>query len=387
MNIGIPKETRRGERRVACTPPESIALRELGHEVLVERGAGIGAGIADADYEKAGAGMRADADSLWRQADILCKIHPPSPLEAARLSAGKTLICFFWPAQNAELLAQLAAQGVSVLAMDAVPRISRAQKLDALSSMAHVAGYCAVLEAARQYGRFFTGQITAAGKIPPARVLVIGAGVAGLSAIGTAVSLGAVVRAFDTRAEVREQIQSMHAEFLELDFGEEGGGRGGYARVMSAEYLRAEMALFAAQARVSDIIISTALVPGKAAPKLISEAMVASMPGGGVVVDLAAEQGGNCECTEPGKMVTRHGIHIIGYTDFPSRMAAQSSQLYAANIRHLIAELTPARDGVLAPDMDDRVIRATMVTHRGMVTWPPPAPATKPAPSAKPARA
>ena len=385
MNIGIPKETRPGERRVACTPGEVGALRELGHRVLVERGAGDAAGFSDSDYEQAGAAQAADAREVWRQAELICKVHPPSPDEAEWLGDGKTLISFFWPVQHPKLLAQLAAQGAHVLAMDAVPRISRAQKLDALSSMAHVAGYRAVLEAGQHYGRFFTGQITAAGKIPPARVLVIGAGVAGLSAVGAAAGLGAVVRAFDTRPEVREQVQSMNAEFLEINVREESGGGGGYARVMSEEYIKAEMELFAAQARESDIIITTALVPGKPAPKLITEAMVQSMPGGGVLVDLAAEQGGNCELTEPGKAVVRHGIHIVGYTDFPSRMAAQSSELYAANIRHLIAELTPARDGVLVADMNDRVIRATTVAHRGAVTWPPPEPeppkATAPAPA------
>ena len=406
MKIGIPKEaspnkqrdkqreraTQSGERRVACTPDEVVRLGKLGHQVLLERSAGFAAGFTDPEYQQAGAVIVDEARDLWAQAQLVCKVRPPTPEEAALLTTGKTLISFFWPAQNPELLKQIAAQGATVLAMDAVPRISRAQKMDALSTMANIAGYRAVLEAGQHFGRFFTGQITAAGKVPPAKVLVIGAGVAGLSAIGTAASLGAVVRAFDTRPEVKEQIASLNAEFLELapefDGSEDGSGQGGYAKVMSAQFIRAEMALFAEQAREVDIIITTALIPGKPAPKLITAAMVASMKNGSVIVDLAAEQGGNCELTEPGKVAKRHGVSIIGHTDLPGRMATQASQLYAANVRHLISELTPEKDGNLVVNMDDPVIRGTTVIHNGKITWPPPPPpataaakvAAKPAP-------
>ena len=379
MKIGIPKEVHENERRVACTPEEASRLIKLGHRVLIERGAGLAAGFTDSDYQQAGAAIVDETLELWEQAQLVCKVRPPADNrepgrhEAALVTSGKTLISFFWPAQNPELLAQIAEQGGTVLAMDSVPRISRAQKMDALSSMASIAGYRAVIEAGQHFGRFFTGQITAAGKIPPARVMVIGAGVAGLSAIGTAVSLGAIVRAFDTRPEVKEQIESMNAEFLELDFEEDGSGQGGYAKVMSEQFIAAEMALFAGQAREVDIIITTALIPGKPAPKLITAEMVASMKNGSVIVDLAAEQGGNCALTEVGVVAKQHGVSIIGYTDLPGRMAAQSSELYAANIRHLITELTPAKDGNLVVDMDDQVIRGTTVIHNGEITWPPPA--------------
>lgn len=393
MKIGIPKEVYENERRVACTPGEAARLIGIGHQVLVERGAGGAAGFTDPDYQQAGAAIVADPADLWAQAQLICKIRPPAHNrqlglhEATLLTSGKTLISFFWPAQNSELLGQIAGQGATVLAMDAVPRISRAQKMDALSSMSNIAGYRAVIEAGQHFGRFFTGQITAAGKVAPAKVMVIGAGVAGLSAIGTAASLGAIVRAFDTRPEVAEQIESMNAKFLRLDFEEEGSGRGGYARVMSAQFIEAEMALFAEQAREVDIIITTALIPGKPAPKLITGDMVASMKNGSVIVDLAAEQGGNCELTEAGRVVERHGVSIIGYTDLPSRMAAQSSLSYAANMRHLISELTPEKDGKLVVDMDDEVIRGTTIIHNGEITWPPPpvAVAATPAPAPPPA--
>jgi NAD(P) transhydrogenase subunit alpha len=290
------------------------------------------------------------------------------------LREGQTLISFVWPAQNEQLLKQLASRKVTVLAMDSVPRISRAQKLDALSSMANIAGYRAVIEAAQHFGRFFTGQITAAGKIPPATVLVIGAGVAGLSAIGTARNMGAVVRAFDTRPEVKEQVESMNADFLMLDFKEEGSGTGGYARAMSEEFIKAEMELFAQQAKEVDIIITTALIPGKPAPKLITSDMVKSMREGSVIVDLAAEQGGNCAFTEAGKVVRKYGVTLIGYTDLPSRLATQSSQLYATNLRHLLTELCPSKDGVINVNMEDEVIRGATVIKNGEITWPPPAP-------------
>jgi len=299
------------------------------------------------------------------------------------------LISFIWPAQNAELLKTLTEKGVTALAMDSVPRISRAQKMDALSSMANIAGYRAVVEAAQHFGRFFTGQITAAGKIPPAKVMVIGAGVAGLAAIGAAKSMGAIVRAFDTRPEVKEQVESMDAEFLMLDFkDEDGSGEGGYAKVMSKEFIEAEMALFAEQAKDVDIIITTALIPGKPAPRLITAEMVESMKDGSVVVDLAAEQGGNCELTEPGKVVVKNGVTLIGYTDLPSRLSAQSSQLYGTNLRHLLTDMTPEKNGEVVVNMDDEVIRGATICLAGETTWPPPAPKLSAAPkAAKPAAA
>jgi len=379
MKIGIPAETAAGETRVACVPAQVERWRGLGHEILIERAAGRAAGFTDAEFAAAGAQIAADADALWTQAQAVCKVNPPSPVEVARLTAGQIFIGFFYPAQNQDALAQLAAAGVTVLAMDAVPRISRAQNMDALSSMAHIAGYRAVIEAGAHLGRFFAGQTTAAGRIPPAKVLVIGAGVAGLSAIGAAVNLGAVVRAFDTRPEVAEQIASLRAEPLRVPgFDEDGRGAGGYAKAMSAAFIEAEMALFAAQAREADIIITTALVPGKPAPRLITRAMVESMPRGGVVVDLAAEQGGNCEPTVAGEVVQHDSITVIGYTDLPARMPAQASALYAANLRNLLAELTPGKDGEVVVDMEDEVIRGCTVAHGGEVTWPPPV--VKPAP-------
>ena len=342
----------------------------------MESGAGERADFSDRAYEDAGCEIVASAAELWEQSDIIMKVRGPEDDEAARLRAGKTLISFLWPAQNPELLDRLTASGATVLAMDSVPRISRAQKMDALSSMANIAGYRAVVEASQHFGRFFTGQITAAGKVPPAKVLVIGAGVAGLAAIGAAKSMGAIVRSFDTRPEVKEQVESMDAEFLMLDFEDEegGSGEGGYAKVMSDEFIKAEMALFAEQAKDVDIIITTALIPGKPAPKLITADMVESMKDGSVIVDLAAEQGGNCELTVPNEIVERHGVTIIGYTDLPSRLAAQSSQLYATNLRHLLTDLTPGKDGQIVVDMEDEVIRGATICKDGETTWPPPAP-------------
>lgn len=380
MKIGIPKEIHVDESRVACTPEETQKIIKLGYDVLVEKEAGLASGHLNEAYQAAGASIIDDTPELWKQADLICKVHPPEQHqtlgihEADWLTANKTLISFIWPGKNTALMQQLKQSKATVLAMDSVPRISRAQKMDALSSMSHIAGYRAVIEASQHFGRFFAGQITAAGKIPAAKVMVIGAGVAGLAAIGTAMNLGAIVRAFDTRLEVKEQIESMNAEFLELDFKEAGDGVGGYAKVMSEEFIAAEMALFAEQAREVDIIITTALIPGKPAPKLITKAMVDSMKAGSVIVDLAAEQGGNCAYTEAGCLVKQNGVSIIGYTDLLSRMATQSSQLYAANIRHLISELTPEKDGVVNINMDDDVIRGTTVVHNGEITWPPPAP-------------
>ena len=393
MRIGIAKEIAAHERRVACTPPESARLHRLGYAVLVETQAGAAAGFADSDYAAAGATICADADALWQQADIVCKIRPPAEHPAMQLHeadlvrAGKTLISLLEPAQNTDLMTRIAAAGGTVIALDAIPRLSRAQKMDALSSMAGLAGYRAVIEAGQHFEGFFGGQITAAGKVEPARVLVIGAGVAGLAAIATAVSLGAVVRAFDTRPEVAQQIESMNAEFLWLELTESGASESGYAKVMSAEFIAAEMALFAAQAKTVDIIITTALIPGKPAPKLITAEMVQSMRRGSVIVDMAAQQGGNCALTRPGEIACVDGVTIVGYTDFPSRMAAQASRLLAANLRHLLDDLTPHSDGQLVLALDDAVIGSATVVHQGEVRWPPPPVAVSAAPAAQPAAA
>ena len=378
MKIGIPKEMYSGEKRVAMTPSVAEKIIKLGFDISIESGAGLESSISDVAYKKAGCSIRKTAKTLWKNADIVLKVRPPETHlklevdEIGLLSKGSCLISFIWPAQNKELMQKLAARDVSVLAMDSVPRLSRSQKLDALSSMANIAGYRAVIEAAQHFGRFFTGQITAAGKAPPAKILIIGAGVAGLAAIGTAKSMGAVVRAFDTRPEVKEQIESMDAEFLMLEFEEDGSGEGGYAKMMSKEFIEAEMALFARQAEDVDIIITTALIPGKPAPKLITEDMVKSMKAGSVIVDLAAEQGGNCSLTKKNEVVVECGVTLIGYTDLPSRMAAQSSQLYATNLMHLLTELCPDKKGVIDINMDDEVIRGTTVIKQGKVTWPPP---------------
>ena len=390
MKIGVPKETHPGETRIATTPDVAVQLQKLGFTVSVEAGAGAGASFDDDAFRRAGVTIVDDTRTLWSTSDIILKVRPParhSQLnidEIELLHEGQVLISFLWPAQRPDLLEQLKTKGVTTLAMDSVPRISRAQKMDALSSMANIGGYRAVIEAAQHFGRFFTGQITAAGRIPPAKVLVIGAGVAGLSAIGTARSLGAIVRAFDTRPEVKEQVESMDGEFLVLDFKEEGAGVGGYAKVMSPEFIKAEMALFAQQAKDVDIIITTALIPGKPARKLITAEMVASMKPGSVIVDLASEQGGNCELTVPTEVVKRHGVTIIGYTDLPSRLAAQSSQLYATNLRHLLTDMCPQKDGVLVVDFADEVVRGATVVKGHEITWPPPAPKLSAAP-AKPA--
>ncbi len=374
MKIGIPKEIYPGENRVATTPEVAEKLIKLGFHVSIQSGAGEKANFSDAAFREVGVTIRRDAKSLYEKADIILKVRAPEPDEVDLFKEGSTLISFIWPAQNDALMKKLAAKKMTVLAMDSIPRISRAQKMDALSSMANIAGYRAVIEAAEHFGRFFTGQITAAGRIPPAKVMVIGAGVAGLSAIGTAKGLGAIVRAFDTRPEVKEQIESMDAEFLELDFEEDASGEGGYAKVMSKEFIEAEMNLFAEQAEEVDIIITTALIPGKPAPRLITEKMVKSMKPGSVIVDLAAEQGGNCELTEKDKVVVKHGVTIIGYTDLPSRLPTQSSQLYATNLFHLLSDLTPEKDGSINVNMEDEVIRGATVIKEGEITWPPPPP-------------
>ncbi len=384
MRIGIPKESLAGETRVACTPATVTQLQKLGFEVVVERDAGLAASLDNAAYEAAGA-MVADADTVW-QSPLIYKVNAPTESETGRLNAGQTLVSFIWPAQNPELVQSLNDKQVNVLAMDMVPRISRAQALDALSSMANISGYRAVIEAANAFGRFFTGQITAAGKVPPAQVLVIGAGVAGLAAIGTANSLGAIVKAFDTRLEVAEQIESMGGQFLKLDFPQEAGGSGdGYAKVMSEEFIAAEMKLFAEQAKEVDIIITTAAIPGKPAPKLITAEMVQSMKPGSVIIDLAAATGGNCELTRPGELfVTDNGVKIIGYTDMANRLAGQSSQLYATNLVNLAKLLSPNKDGEITLDFDDVIIRNMTVTRDGEITFPPPAIQVSAQPQAKP---
>jgi NAD(P) transhydrogenase subunit alpha len=382
--IAVPRETAPGEKRVATVPEVVEKLIKLGFRVAVQSGAGDAANFSDDSYRAAGTEIVGD---VWASADIVFKVRAPSMAEVELMRAGTTLVSFIWPAQSPELMQALAAKKATVLAMDSVPRISRAQKLDALSSMANIAGYRAVIEAAHHFGRFFTGQITAAGKVPPAKVFIIGAGVAGLAAIGTASGLGAIVRANDTRPEVADQIKSLGGEYIGVEYVEEGTGVGGYAKVMSEGFQKAQREVFARQAKEVDVIITTALIPGKPAPKLITAEMVRSMRPGSVIVDLAAEQGGNCELTEPGQVVVKHGVTIIGYTDLPSRLARQSSTLYATNLLRLTEELCKAKDGTINVNMDDEVIRGTTVIKEGAITWPPPPPKLSAAPPAKPAGA
>ena len=378
--IGIPKEVFPGEKRVAISPDVAQKLVGLGFAVQVEKGAGDAADIYDDALNAAGAKIVDSAADIWSTSDIVFKVRVPTDAEVDQMKAGQTLISFIWPAQNPELMERLKAKNVTVLAMDAVPRLlSRAQKMDALTSQAGVTGYRAVIEAANAFGRYFAGQITAAGKIPPAQVFVAGAGVAGLAAIGTAAGLGAIVRANDTRAEVADQVKSLGGEFVKVDYDEEGSGGGGYAKVMSEGFQQAQRDMYAQQARDADIIITTALIPGKPAPQLITAEMVRSMKPGSVIVDMAAEQGGNCELTEPGQAVVRHGVTIIGYTDLASRLAKQASTLYSNNLLRLTEELCKTKDGVVDVNMDDDAIRGLTVIKDGTVTWPPP-PLKLPAP-------
>ena len=378
MKIGALKEISSGEQRVALTPDSAIQLQKLGHQCLVEKGAGLSAGFSDAQYEAVGVEICTTAAALTEASDVIVKVRPPSSAEIKSLSSSKTLISFFYPGANEALMELAKSKEASVIAMDMVPRISRAQKMDALSSMANIAGYRAVIEAGNNFGRFFTGQMTAAGKVPPAKVLVVGAGVAGLAAIGTSSSLGAITYAFDVRPEVAEQVESMGAEFVFLDFADDqadGASTGGYAAVSSPEFTAAQLAKFSEIAPEMDIVITTALIPNREAPELWTSDMVASMKPGSVIIDLAAEKGGNCKLTVMDeRIVTDNGVVIIGYTDFPSRMAAQASTLYASNIRHMIADLTPEKDGVIVHDMEDDVIRGATIVNAGEVTFPPPPP-------------
>ena len=371
MLIGVPRELLDNESRVAATPKTVQQILKLGFEVIVEHDAGFKASFEDQAFAAAGAKI-GNAAQVW-QADIIFKVNAPTDEEIALIKEGATLVSFIWPAQNPQLMEKLSAKKINVLAMDAVPRISRAQALDALSSMANIAGYRAVVEAAHEFGSFFTGQITAAGKVPPAKVLVIGAGVAGLAAIGAANSLGAIVRAFDSRPEVKEQVESMGASFLEIDFKEEGGSGDGYAKVMSEEFNRRALALYAEQAKEVDIIITTALIPGKPAPRLITKEMVESMKPGSVIVDLAAATGGNCELSKAGEVVvTDNQVKIIGYTDLPSRLPTQSSQLYGTNLVNLLKLLCKNKDGQIDINFEDVVLRGVTVIREGEITWPAP---------------
>jgi len=390
QRIGVPREIFPGEKRVATVPEVVEKLIKLGFSVAVESGAGDAADLSDDAYRAAGASVVESAAQLWSGSDIVFKVRPPTADEVSGMREGQTLISFVWPAQNPDLMQQLTAKKATVLAIDALPRtLSRAQKMDALTSQAGVAGYRAVIEAANAFGRFFNGQITAAGKVPPAKVFIAGAGVAGLAAIGTAAGLGAIVRANDTRAEVADQVVSLGGEFVKVDYEEEGSGGGGYAKVMSEGFQKAQREMYAKQAKEVDIIITTALIPGKPAPKLITAEMVQSMKAGSVIVDMAAEQGGNCELTEPGKAVVKHGVTIVGYTDLVSRLSRQSSTLYSTNLFRLTEELCKTKDGVVNVNMEDDAIRGLTVTKGGEITWPAPAPkaAAAPAAAAKPVAA
>ncbi len=377
--VVIPKETLAGEHRVAASPDTVRGLRKLGYEVAIEQDAGAAANFSDEAYREQGAEIISDTRALWHSGDIVLKVRGPQAHEVDLIKEGAAFISFIGPAQNPNLLEKFKARKITAIAIDQIPRITRAQKLDGLSSMANIAGYRAIIEAANHFGRFFSGQSTAAGRVPPAKVLIIGAGVAGLAAIGAARGLGAIVRAFDTRPEVAQQIESMGADFLTVSVEEEGGGTGGYAKQMSDAFLEAELALFRQQAQEVDIIVTTALIPGKPAPRLITEDIVKCLKPGSVVVDLAAEQGGNCELTEADKVVVKHGVTIIGHTNLPSRMAGQSSRLYASNLQHLLTDLTPEKNGEPVFDMQDVVVRNSTLTKDGEILWPPP-PAAQPTP-------
>jgi len=381
MHIGVPWERVAGETRVAATPRTVEQLRTLGYEVIVEAGAGAASTFPDSAYAAAGATV-GGPDEVWA-ADIVLKVNAPEPEEISRLHEGLTLVSLLAPGLNPDLVETLAAEPITVLAMDAVPRISRAQSLDVLSSMANIAGYRAVIEAAHAFGRFFTGQVTAAGKVPPAKVLVAGAGVAGLAAIGAASSLGAIVLATDPRPEVADQVRSLGGEFLAVQSAEAEVSASGYAKEMSQDYNTLAARLYAAQAPEVDIIVTTALIPGRPAPRLITAEMVASMRSGSVIVDMAAAQGGNVEGTRAGEIVrTSNGVTIIGYTDLAGRLPAQASQLYGTNLVNLMKLLTPGKDGQLVLDLEDVVQRGITVVHQGEKLWPPPPVQVSAAPAA-----
>jgi H+-translocating NAD(P) transhydrogenase subunit alpha len=378
MRIGIPKEIHPGERRVAATPMTVARMRKLGLDIVVQAGAGEASDYGDGAYLETGATIAPDAASLWSQADLVLKVRPPEAFpegelhEADLLKEGAALIGLVWPGQNPSLVTLLAQRRATVLAMDAVPRITRAQKMDALSAMANIVGYRSVIEAATHLGRFLGGQMTAAGRVAPAKVLVLGAGVAGLAAIACAKSLGAVVRAFDTRPQVREQVESLGATFVPMPALESGEGEGGYAREMSPAFIAAEQALIAQHTESSDVVVCTALVPGKVAPQLVTSGAVVSMQQGSVIVDLAAEQGGNCALTEQGRLVEKFGVKILGFTDLASRMARQSSDLYATTVFNLLEDVLEAGGGSIALDLEDEIHRGVLVLQEGKLLWPPP---------------
>lgn len=387
LNIAVPIDHTAGETRVPISPETTKHLVKLGFSVTIEQQAGVASEFSDYDYESAGAAVERDPKNLFEKADILLKInaplesHPVTGIaELAMVKDGCQWISFLAPAQNSDLLAALNEKNLSAISLESIPRISRAQKMDILSSMANIAGYRSIVEAAHQFGRFFTGQVTAAGKIPPAKVLIVGAGVAGLAAIGAAKSLGAVVRAFDTRKEVKEQVESMGGQFLTVELEEDGSGTGGYAKEMSKEFIEAEMALFMEQAKEVDIIVTTALIPGKPAPKLITEDMVKAMKPGSVIVDLAAPNGGNCECTVKDQIVKAHGVTVIGITNLAARAANQASTLLSNNVLRLIEHLCPEKNGELEINLEDEITRGCTVTHQGSILWPPPPPKISAAP-------
>ncbi|BBY58637.1 Re/Si-specific NAD(P)(+) transhydrogenase subunit alpha [Mycolicibacterium sarraceniae] len=386
MLIGIPRESLPGETRVAATPQTVGQLIKLGYDVLVESGAGVAASFSDEAFVEAGAGIGSTTETL--AADIVLKVNAPTSSEIAALRDGATLISLISPALKPELVEELSTRPITVLAMDAVPRISRAQSLDVLSSMANIAGYRAVIEAAHAFGRFFTGQVTAAGKVPPAKVLVVGAGVAGLAAIGAAGSLGAIVRATDPRPEVADQVKSLGGEYLSIESPEAEVSATGYAKEMGDDYKAREAQLYAEQSEDVDIIVTTALIPGRPAPRIITADMVASMKSGSVIVDMAAANGGNVEGTVKDQAVlTDNGVTIIGYTDLAGRLPTQASQLYGTNLVNLLTLLTPAKDGVLTLDFDDVVQRSVTVVRDGETTWPPPPVQVSAAPAASAAAA
>jgi NAD(P) transhydrogenase subunit alpha len=380
VRIGVPKESRPGETRVAATPKTVEQIIKLGYAVSVEAGAGRASAYPDDVYEAAGAQIV--GREVW-SCEVILKINAPSDAEIGLLQRGQVIACLLAPALNPELLQRLAERGVTALAMDAVPRISRAQSLDVLSSMANLGGYRAVVEAAHEYGGLFTGQVTAAGKVPPAKVLVVGAGVAGLAAIGTADSLGAIVRAFDARPEVAEQVESIGADFLRIEVEDTGPSADGYLRGTTADFDAKAAALYAEQAKDVDIIITTALIPGRPAPRLITEEMVASMKPGSVIVDMAAANGGNVAGSVPDELViTDRRVKIIGYTDLPGRLPTQASQLFGTNLVNLLKLLTPQKDGRVVLDFDDPVQRGMTVVRGGEITWPPPPVQVSAAPAA-----